>query len=43
MLKLIYRHNMIHLRDLRKALATGDPVPHLDVSPPSQETDGSSE
>ncbi len=35
MLKLVYRHNMIHERDLRKALETGQPVPHLDVQPPS--------
>jgi hypothetical protein len=35
MLKLIYRHNMIHERDVRKALDTGQPVPHLDVKPPS--------
>lgn len=34
MIKLIYRHNMIHERDIRKALETGQPVPHLDVQPP---------
>ncbi len=33
-LKLVYRHNKIHLRDIRKALETGQPVPHLDVKPP---------
>ncbi len=43
MLKLIYRHNMIHLRDVRRALASSEPVPHLDVSPPSQGTDGAQE
>ncbi len=35
MLKLIYRHNMIHLRDVRRALETGAPVPHREVEPPS--------
>lgn len=35
MLKLVYRHNMIHLRDVRRALDTGRPVPHLDVTPPT--------
>jgi hypothetical protein len=35
MLKLIYRHNIIHLRDIRRALKTGQPVPHLDVTPPA--------
>jgi hypothetical protein len=35
MLKLVYRHTMLHLRDVRKALETGLPVPHLDVTPPS--------
>jgi uncharacterized protein (TIGR03083 family) len=30
MLKLVYRHNMIHLRDIRKALETGQPVPDRD-------------
>jgi hypothetical protein len=34
MLKLVYRHNMIHLRDLRRAFKEQAPVPHLDVSPP---------
>ena len=33
MLKLVYRHTMIHERDIRKALETGQPVPHLDVQP----------
>jgi uncharacterized protein (TIGR03083 family) len=36
MLKLIYRHNMLHERDLRKALETGAPVPHVDARPPAQ-------
>ncbi|MGH2523414.1 MAG: DinB family protein [Anaerolineales bacterium] len=35
MLKLIYRHNMIHERDIRKALETGQPVPHVEAKPPS--------
>lgn len=35
MLKLVYRHNMIHLRDVRKALRQGGPVPHKDIKPPS--------
>lgn len=35
MLKLIYRHNMIHLRDMRKALRQGGPVPHREIEPPS--------
>lgn len=39
-LKLVYRHNMIHLRDIRKALETGHPVPHLDVTPPSRDAKG---
>jgi uncharacterized damage-inducible protein DinB len=26
MVKLIYRHNQIHLRDIRKVLATGEPL-----------------
>lgn len=35
MLKLVYRHNMIHLRDVRKALRSGKPVPHREIEPPS--------
>lgn len=35
MLKLVYRHNMIHLRDIRRALRRGGPVPHKDIEPPS--------
>ncbi len=35
MLKLVYRHNNLHLRDVRRALETGQPVPHVDVTPPS--------
>jgi hypothetical protein len=27
MLKLIHRHNQLHQRDIRKALATGAPLP----------------
>jgi uncharacterized protein (TIGR03083 family) len=34
MLKLIYRHNMLHERDIRKTLETGQPVPHVDAKPP---------
>ncbi len=36
-LKLLYRHTMIHQRDLGRALETGQPVPHSDVTPPSQQ------
>lgn len=36
-LKLVYRHNMIHLRDIRRALESGRPVPHLEVRPPAQD------
>ncbi len=36
MCKLIYRHNMLHERDARRALEAGQPVPHNDVQPPSQ-------
>ena len=35
MLKLIYRHNMLHERDVRRALETGQPVPHVDAQPPA--------
>jgi hypothetical protein len=38
MLKLVYRHNMIHQRDIEKALATGQPVPHLEVTAPSKQS-----
>jgi uncharacterized protein (TIGR03083 family) len=38
MIQLIYRHTMIHLRDIRKALETGQPVPHRESAPPR--TDG---
>lgn len=37
MLKLVYRHNMIHIRDIRKALETGQPAPHADARPPAVE------
>jgi DinB superfamily len=30
MLKLVYRHNMLHERDVRRALETRQPVPGLD-------------
>ena len=33
MLKLVYRHNMLHERDIRRALETGQPVPHVDARP----------
>ena len=33
MLKLVYRHNMLHERDIRRALETGLPVPHVDAQP----------
>jgi hypothetical protein len=33
MLKLVYRHNMLHERDVRKALESGQPVPHTDAQP----------
>lgn len=36
MLKLVYRHNMIHFRDIRRALNSGQPVPHREIEPPSQ-------
>jgi uncharacterized protein (TIGR03083 family) len=35
MLKLIYRHTMLHERDIRKAIETGQPVPHVEARPPS--------
>ncbi len=35
MLKLIYRHNMLHERDIRRALETRQPVPHVDAQPPA--------
>jgi hypothetical protein len=37
MLKLVYRHNMIHMRDVRKALKAREPVPHLDIEAPTSE------
>lgn len=33
--KFIYRHNMIHERDIKRALSTGEPVPHVDIAPPA--------
>jgi hypothetical protein len=36
MLKLVYRHTMLHIRDLNKAIDTGQPVPHVDITPPSK-------
>lgn len=35
-LKLLYRHTMLHQRDLNKALETGQPVPHNESTPPSK-------
>jgi hypothetical protein len=35
MAKLVYRHNLIHLRDIRRALKDRAPVAHLDIEPPS--------
>ena len=35
-LKLLYRHTMIHQRDLSRAFETGQPVPHVEVTPPSK-------
>lgn len=40
MAKLIYRHNMIHLRDIRRALKRRAPVAHLDLTPPSAQKPG---
>ncbi|HLF03450.1 MAG TPA: DinB family protein [Anaerolineales bacterium] len=34
-LKLIYRHTMLHQRDIGKAIETGQPVPHVDAKPPA--------
>lgn len=33
MCKLIYRHTMLHERDVRRALETGQPVAHVDARP----------
>ena len=33
MLKLVYRHNMLHERDVRRALETGQAVAHVDAQP----------
>jgi hypothetical protein len=35
MLQLIYRHNLIHLRDMRRAIETGIPVPPTGITPPT--------
>lgn len=32
-LKLVYRHTMLHQRDAQKAIETGQPVPHVEASP----------
>jgi hypothetical protein len=32
LVKLVYRHNMIHLRDIRRALKSGHPKPADDSS-----------
>lgn len=34
-LKIVYRHTMLHQRDIGKAIETGQPVPHLETTPPS--------
>jgi hypothetical protein len=31
LLKLIYRHNTLHLQDIRRSIQSGEPVPHSDV------------
>lgn len=36
-LKLVYRHNMIHQRDIEKAITTGQPVPHVEVTAPARQ------
>jgi hypothetical protein len=36
MLKLVYRHTMLHIRDIKRALETGRPAEHRDVTPPSE-------
>lgn len=36
MIKLIYRHTMLHERDIRRALESGQPVPHVAVEPPAR-------
>jgi len=33
MIKLIYRHTMLHQRDIKKAIETKQPVPHVDAKP----------
>jgi len=35
MSKLIYRHTMLHERDIRRAIDAGQPVPHQAVQPPA--------
>jgi hypothetical protein len=42
LLRLVYRHNTLHLQDIRKAILSGEPVPHTDahrvgrnINPPS--------
>ncbi len=37
MAKLVYRHNMIHLRDIRNAVKAHAPVAHLEITPPSSQ------
>ncbi len=38
MLKLVYRHNMIHWRDIRQAVESRAPVPHRAITPPTKAT-----
>jgi len=40
MLKLIHRHNQLHQRDIRKALASGSPLPVESSLPPRQAGSG---
>jgi hypothetical protein len=37
MAKLVDRHNMIHLRDIRNAVKAHAPVAHLEITPPSSQ------
>jgi uncharacterized protein (TIGR03083 family) len=34
--KLIYRHNLLHERDVRRALEAGQPVAHVDMPAPAK-------
>jgi hypothetical protein len=39
-LKLLYRHAMLHQRDAQKSFQTGQPVPHSEFIPPSKQNLG---